>query len=596
MPKKFRGVPDEILERAVEELKGGTPLEIVCRDFQLPKTLLHKAYVKITTDIRKRLYGSGFIASQIFTKNEERDLEYSLFNYALTKQHVEKIAFEYAVKQEKRIPPNWLENEAASYDWTRAFMKRNPNVVTIKGDFRNLFKQRENVCKNIDDFYDQLETIISENDFAKNSVWNADEMIVTTITKSVQVNDKHFDKTYVVTGSFCVNAAGKTLPPFYVFPDGFYTANEKPEDVKFECTKSHSGRTTNETFLHFLEYFVDHVKASRSNKQLIILDNHETHISLDILEMAKENGIIFLTVPPSHPSYFQPLTLSIFGQFKKMVNSLLKNILPDSKVSLDLNEMPRLVSEALENVFTAKTIQKGFQAAGIFPLHRRKFDGEGDFVFKSEVKEGESKRDSIITRQRIYDMKSDFACDKNELQTELADLDKYHEYRKTTNYYYIQPKNPRKNYDQVEEYEDEEAEEDVDDLIDLDDALNDDDYIIIVGDPSESELAKILPFQLKSEPMEMDEDPEECENFEVSDDEDGVYSIQSTSQENQAAEEILEDFADDDSENGPPLVGIPFKEPVSSLQQLIDQVKSEDMYDEEDSAMLTEPQEQIFEE
>lgn len=64
-----------------------------------------------------------------------------------------------------------------------------------------------------------------------------------------------------------------------------------------------TGWSTEDIFVIFLKHFIEHVKRSKENKVLIILDNHETHISIDALNLAKYNGIVLLTFPPPpHPT------------------------------------------------------------------------------------------------------------------------------------------------------------------------------------------------------------------------------------------------------------------------------------------------------
>lgn len=59
-----------------------------------------------------------------------------------------------------------------------------------------------------------------------------------------------------------------------------------------------SGWMTSQNFLKVLEYFVQNVHCSIENKVLLIMDNHDSHLSVDGLKFCKTNGIIILTLPP----------------------------------------------------------------------------------------------------------------------------------------------------------------------------------------------------------------------------------------------------------------------------------------------------------
>ena len=57
------------------------------------------------------------------------------------------------------------------------------------------------------------------------------------------------------------------------------------------------------------------MSASKSNPGLIILDNHSSHMSLEVIEIAEENGLDILSFPPHCCHRLQPLDLSVFGRF-----------------------------------------------------------------------------------------------------------------------------------------------------------------------------------------------------------------------------------------------------------------------------------------
>jgi hypothetical protein len=55
---------------------------------------------------------------------------------------------------------------------------------------------------------------------------------------------------------------------------------------------------------------------SPTNQHLLILDGHNSHVTLDVVYKAKENGLDPLTLP-SHTSHcLQPLDCNVFRPFK----------------------------------------------------------------------------------------------------------------------------------------------------------------------------------------------------------------------------------------------------------------------------------------
>jgi hypothetical protein len=76
-----------------------------------------------------------------------------------------------------------------------------------------------------------------------------------------------------------------------------------------------------ENFEEFLKHFVKNVNCSLDNPALLLLDNHDSHISIAGIDYAKEHGIIMLSFPPHCSHKLQPLDRSVYDPFKKYYNS-----------------------------------------------------------------------------------------------------------------------------------------------------------------------------------------------------------------------------------------------------------------------------------
>lgn len=59
-----------------------------------------------------------------------------------------------------------------------------------------------------------------------------------------------------------------------------------------------SGWMTADNFFSYLKHFVNSVKCSPDRPALLIMDNHESHLSIDTIDSANENGVQILTLPP----------------------------------------------------------------------------------------------------------------------------------------------------------------------------------------------------------------------------------------------------------------------------------------------------------
>lgn len=69
-------------------------------------------------------------------------------------------------------------------------------------------------------------------------------------------------------------------------------------------------------FLTWLKHFVQYSGAKPDNKVLLVLDNHESHISLQAWDYCRGNGIVVVSLPPHCSHKCQPLDLSVFGPLK----------------------------------------------------------------------------------------------------------------------------------------------------------------------------------------------------------------------------------------------------------------------------------------
>ena len=114
------------------------------------------------------------------------------------------------------------------------------------------------------------------------------------------------------------------MPPMIIFPrkkfrDHFISQGP----VGYVGAGNPSGWMGRDTFYATMEHFVKVTKPSKERPVLMLLDNHDSHLSVRVLEYAtKENGLVVLSFPAHFSHKLQPLDCSIFGP--------LKNYLPET--------------------------------------------------------------------------------------------------------------------------------------------------------------------------------------------------------------------------------------------------------------------------
>ena len=75
-----------------------------------------------------------------------------------------------------------------------------------------------------------------------------------------------------------------------------------------------------EWFSLYLKHLIRQTRCCKQYKIFLMLDNHDLHISLEAVDLARVNGIVMLTLPPHTSHHLQPLDKSVLGPFKKAYN------------------------------------------------------------------------------------------------------------------------------------------------------------------------------------------------------------------------------------------------------------------------------------
>ena len=104
------------------------------------------------------------------------------------------------------------------------------------------------------------------------------------------------------------------------------------------------------------------------------MDNHDSHVSIEGLSLAKDNGIALLTLPP-HCSYkLQPLDHSVYGHFKKQYNGACGSwMFANPGKPMTIYDVAGIVGKAFPLAFTSQNALSGFRVSGIWPFDRNVF-------------------------------------------------------------------------------------------------------------------------------------------------------------------------------------------------------------------------------
>lgn len=390
-----------VMKAAVAEVLSGRSIRDVAQQFDVKRSTLQR-YVqkkKVSTEEGthevddSNRYEPNYRAAQIFSEKQEIMIaEYlmlaSKMNYGLTPTEAMKLAYEFAEVNHISVPAKWEETKKAGIEWFRNFMKRNKSLSIRSPEATSLSRATSFNKKNVDEFFKNLESVFLKNNFGPQNIYNVDETGLTTVQKPSKVISQKGAKQVsqmtsgergsLVTVCSGINAVGNDIPPFFVFPRvHFKDMMIKGAPPGSNGTAQPSGWMNSECFCEYLKHFAKFSHCSKEQPVLIILDNHESHISIEGLSFAKENGIVLLTLPPHCSHKLQPLDRSVFGPFKKFYYQGCDSwMLRYPGKPITIYDISEIAGYAYPLAFSKTNMISGFAVTGIWPLNPNIFSAD----------------------------------------------------------------------------------------------------------------------------------------------------------------------------------------------------------------------------
>ncbi|GFR88540.1 tigger transposable element-derived protein [Elysia marginata] len=229
---------------------------------------------------------------------------------------------------------------------------------------------------NVEDFFRNLETVMKKG-FTSDRIWNADETGCSTVqTPQKQLAKKgekrdgsmvSQEKGVTVTMCASVSATGNSIPPFLVFPRVNVQDHWKTTAPPGTECKSHpkaSGWMTSDNF----------VKRARQTQEypvLLFLNNHASHCSAEIIDLAKEPNTTLMSFPPRCSHEMQPLDKTVYGPFQKFYDQavdLWVKAPENVGKQMSIHSVPKMISHAFTKAFTMGNITWGFRSTRIYPI------------------------------------------------------------------------------------------------------------------------------------------------------------------------------------------------------------------------------------
>ena len=126
-------------------------------------------------------------------------------------------------------------------------------------------------------------------------------------------------------------------------------------------------------FESWISHFIECLKRGHgidlTNWHLLILDGHNSHVTLEVVKISMESGLDIVSLP-SHTSHaLQPLDIACFKPFKTPFRQIRDAwCLTNKNQAVGKQTLCEWTSKALKRALTPTNIRAGFRGAGIWPL------------------------------------------------------------------------------------------------------------------------------------------------------------------------------------------------------------------------------------
>lgn len=268
----------------------------------------------------------------------------------------------------------------------RLFRRRHPTVSLRIPEATSIARVRAFTKAKVGRFFDLLESEMEKLKFSPDRIYNVDETglcIVQSKKEAVialkgkkQVGQlTSAERGALITVIACMNPVGQYIPPFLIFPRVKVPASYldgTPFNTDYDCHKS--GWIQMDIFTKWFQHFLKYAKPTKELPVLLILDGHNTHTrNADVIELARKNNVVIISIPPHTSHKTQPLDRTFMGPLKAYYSSEVRKFLRDKKRAVELRDVGALFGSAYKNAARYDIAENGFKCTGIYPVNRNIF-------------------------------------------------------------------------------------------------------------------------------------------------------------------------------------------------------------------------------
>ena len=225
--------PKEIMEAAATCVKSGKSLRSASKSFNISRNTLKRYIDKKASGATQNLYDYGALKekNRIFLEPIEKVLadhvkDLSKRFYGITATKCRQLAYELAKKNNIAAPVSWEENKLAGKEWFRSFIKKY-NISYRTPEATSLARATAFNRYILNEFFDNLASVMDRYKFTPNRIFNVDETGVTTVQSPKKIlaakGTKQIgsitsrERGELVTLVCCINAIGNSILSAIIF-------------------------------------------------------------------------------------------------------------------------------------------------------------------------------------------------------------------------------------------------------------------------------------------------------------------------------------------------------------------------------------------
>ncbi|XP_063924691.1 uncharacterized protein LOC135138643 [Zophobas morio] len=365
--------------RKVREKKMGW--QLASKIFNVPATTLRRRSKNNCNSTKGDLGGKRPVFSWEMEDQfaqHIKDIQAKFFS--LTLKDLKKLIFEFVSKNNIKNPFN-KEKETAGDEWIQGFLKRNPQISLRRPENTSAARAQAFNKNNIALYFKSLNEVMEKYNFPPENIYNIDESGLSVVQKRPQkilatkgrkqvgaLSSAERGQHLIVV--CCMNAMGTFVPPAFIFPRKRMKnelMDNGPMDSKAYCQLN--GWRCSEIFVQWLEHFVHYTKASNENKVLFLLDGQSSHKSLEVLQYAKDNGVILFCFPAYCTHRLQPLDVGFFSPLQTYYGQEIQTWLKQHPGRIVTHfQVAGLFNKAYLKAATPANTVHAFAKTGIYPV------------------------------------------------------------------------------------------------------------------------------------------------------------------------------------------------------------------------------------